>query len=159
MPLSARRGVGVRRKIQDMKRLIIIITFFIPFLINAQSKTEKQVADAVEQLRKAMVDGGRTALENIATTNLTYGHSGGHIDDKKEFVEKLASGNSDFVTIDLSEQTITVTGKTAIVRHVLNASTKDKGKEPGTVKLHVLMVWVRESGGWKMLARQAVKLT
>jgi ketosteroid isomerase-like protein len=138
--------------------LIMLLAIVIAGTTQAQSKKEKQVTAAVETLRKGMIDGDRTTLENIAATSLTYGHSGGHIDDKKEFVEKLAGGSSDFVTIDLSEQTITVTGNTAIVRHNLVATTNDGGK-PATVKLKVLLVWQKLNGGWKMIARQAVKLT
>lgn len=140
-----------------MKKIILSIAFFLPFLINAQSKTEKQVAAVVEQLRKAMVDADKTALESLAAEQLSYGHSGGHIDDKKEFVAKLTGGGSDFVTIDLTEQTVSVTGKTAIVRHILTAKTNDNGK-PAEVHLRVLLVWQKQGSQWKLLARQAVKI-
>ena len=93
-----------------------------------QTKDEKAVADAVEQLRNAMVNGDKAVLEKLTDEKLSYGHSGGHIDDKKEFVEKLTNGSSDFVTIDLSEQTISISDKVAIVRHTLNAKTNDGGK-------------------------------
>ena len=69
------------------------------------------------------------------------------------------SGKSVFKKIDLSEQTIQIVGKTAIVRHILNAETHDAGKDPSTVKLKVMTVWVKQSGKWKLLARQAVKIT
>lgn len=141
-----------------MKKLnLLVIISFISISLFAQSKSETQVAAATERLRKAMVDGDKAALENLATEQLSYGHSGGHIDDKKEFVEKLASGNSDFLTIDLTEQTISVSGKTAIVRHILTAKTHDKGKEPADVKLRVILVWQKKGSQWKLLARQAVK--
>jgi ketosteroid isomerase-like protein len=122
----------------------------------AQSKDETAVAAAVETLRKAMVDGDKAALEKIAATELTYGHSGGKLEDKAAFVQALAGGASDFVTIELTEQTITVVGDVAIVRHKLAADTNDGGK-PGTVKLAVLTVWKKQGKEWKLLARQAVK--
>lgn len=122
----------------------------------AQTKAEKQVARAVETLRQAMIDGDRMALEKIVDQSLSYGHSSGQLDDKKEFVEKLVSGRSDFVSIALTEQTISVSGNTAIVRHTLSAETNDGGK-PGQVKLKVLLVWQKNGGQWKLLARQAVK--
>ena len=140
-----------------MKTLIIAITLLLPVLLNAQSKAEKQVAAATEQLRKAMVDGDKNSLENLVTEQLSYGHSGGHIDDKKEFVAKLTGGGSDFVTIDLTEQTVSVSGKTAIVRHILTAKTNDNGK-PAEVHLRVLLVWQKQGSQWKLLARQAVKI-
>ncbi len=136
--------------------LLFVIGLFTMNVV-AQSKAETQVAAACEALRKAMVDADRNVLENIATNNLSYGHSGGHIDDKKEFVEKIAGGNSDFLSIDISEQTVTISGKTAIVRHILTAKTHDKGKDPADIKLRVILVWQKLGGKWKLLARQAVK--
>lgn len=135
---------------------IIIILLFSVSLVKAQSKQETAVANAVEQLRKAMVDADSVILDKLTMDELSYGHSGGHVDDKKEFVQKIAGGKSDFVSIDLSEQTISIVGKTAIVRHKLNAFTNDNNK-PGEVHLLVLMVWQKTDGKWKLLARQAVK--
>jgi hypothetical protein len=138
--------------------LYILITLF-SFSVFAQTKSEKQVAVASEQLRKAMVDGDRVVLETLAAEKLSYGHSGGHIDDKKEFVEKIASGNSDFLSIDITEQSVSISGKTAIVRHILTAKTHDKGKDVADVHLRVILVWQKQAGKWKLLARQAVKFS
>ena len=141
-----------------MKLLFTTVLVFIFGLVAmAQSKDEKTIAELVEQLRTAMLGGDRAKLESLVAEKLSYGHSGGHIDDKKEFVEKLASGSSDFVTIDLSEQTVSVSDNVAIVRHILNAKTNDGGK-PGEAHLRVLLIWQKQKAGWKLLARQAVKI-
>jgi len=134
------------------------VLLFISAISFAQTKDEKAVSDAVEQLRTAMINGDKAVLENLTSDKLSYGHSGGHIDDKKEFVEKLASGSSDFVTIDLTEQTISISDKVAIVRHTLSAKTNDGGK-PAEVHLKVLLIWQKQKGGWKLLARQAIKIS
>ena len=123
----------------------------------AQDKDEKAVTAAVEALRKAMIDPDKTILSNLTAEDLSYGHSGGQLQTKAEFIETLVSGKSDFVTIDLTEQTVKVVDRTAIVRHHLYATTNDGGK-PGSVKLSILLVWVKQKGEWKLLARQAVKL-
>ena len=122
----------------------------------AQSKPEAAVAQAAEKLRTAMISGDSTALYNISMPQLTYGHSGGHVEGQKEFVDKIASGKSDFVTIDITDQTIMVMDEVAILRHRLHATTNDKGT-PGTVDLLVMMVWHKDHKNWKLLARQAVK--
>jgi ketosteroid isomerase-like protein len=136
--------------------LLILSAFSFPAM--AQSKQQQSVASAVEKLRKAMIDGDRSALTAIAAEDLSYGHSSGLVENKADFVEHIASGKSDFVTIDLAEQTITVTDKVAIVRHVLNAAVNDNNT-PATLKLRVILVWHREKGEWKLLARQAVKIS
>lgn len=122
----------------------------------AQSKKEKQVAAAVSQLTTAMINADSLSLGRLVDDQLSYGHSGGHVEGKKEFMGKILSSKSDFVSIELNNQTITVSGSTAIVRHRLDAKTNDNGK-PGEVHLQVLLVWQKLHGHWKLLARQAVK--
>ncbi len=141
-----------------MKYILSFILCMISFHLIAQSKDEKPVTAVVEKLRVAMIDPDRKALENLVSDSLSYGHSSGHIEGKKEFIESLVSGKSDFVTIDLSAQTISIVDNIAIVRHNLNATTNDGGK-PGSVKIHVLLVWEKTKNGWKLVARQAVKLS
>jgi ketosteroid isomerase-like protein len=135
----------------------VLFAMLVGVMVFAQSKDETAVTTSVEILRKAMVDGDRAALEKIAAPGLSYGHSSGKVEDKTAFVEAIASGASDFVTIDLSAQTVKVSGNTAVVRHTLSATTNDGGK-PGSVKLYILLVWQKQGGAWKLLARQAVKV-
>ena len=137
--------------------------FFFIFLIAtaisfAQSKKEAQVNAAVEKLKLAMVSGERASLESIAADQLSYGHSSGLVETKTQFVEKIASGSSDFVTIELKNQTIMISGNTAIVRHELHATTNDNNK-PGEVHLRVMLVFQKQAKEWKLLGRQAVKIT
>ena len=123
----------------------------------AQTKDEQGLVKAVEKLKNAMVSGEKAALEEVAATDLSYGHSGGKIEDKAAFVESIASGKSDFVTIELKNQTVKVTGKTGVVRHELHATTNDGGKA-GEVHLGIMLVWQKQGKEWKLLARQAYKL-
>ena len=127
------------------------------FVSTAQSTEEKAVADAVEELRKAMVDADKGTLQNIAADELSYGHSSGKIEDKSAFVEAITNGQSDFKSITLSEQTIKVRDNVAIVRHKLFAETNDGGK-PGTANIGVMLIWQKQKDEWKLIARQAFKL-
>jgi ketosteroid isomerase-like protein len=143
-----------------IRKLIFAGIFLLTVTVgaNAQTKDEKEVAVAVEKLRKAMIDGNKEELESIVMDKLSYGHSGGHVEGKEEFVEKIVSGKSDFVTIDLADQTISISDDIAVVRHKLSATTNDSGK-PAEVHLLVLLVFQKEHKHWKLLARQAVKVT
>lgn len=122
----------------------------------AQSKGEQQVADAVSAWRKAMIDADKTALDGLLAAELSYGHSSGKIEDKAMLLTSISTGQSDFITMDLTEQTIKMAGKTAIVRHKLAGDIKDGGK-PASVKLLILQIWQKQGAGWKLLARQAVR--
>lgn len=141
-----------------IKKLIFTISFLMAFAVSAQKMNDNEaVAATAEKLRLAMISGEKTELESLILHELTYGHSGGHIDDAKEFVEKLVSEKSDFVTIDITNQTVNIVGNTAIVRHHFYATTADFGKAPGDVTLDIVLVWVKTGKNWKLLARQAVK--
>lgn len=141
-----------------MKKTFILVLLLagLGLVSQAQTKEEKQVAAAVDALRAALLSGDRSQLAAIAAPRLSYGHSNGLIEDKAAFIENLASGTSDFVTMDLTEQTIRVEGDVALVRHKLAAQTNNGGV-PGSVKLGVLLVFKKQQGKWLLLARQAFK--
>ena len=125
----------------------------------AQNNATQQVEKSVEAFRLALIDPTAEKLDGLVADQLSYGHSSGRIEDKKTFMENLLNGNSNFDDIALSDQKITIQKKTAVVRHRLSAKTNDKGKGPGEVALHVMTVWIKDGKTWKLLARQAVRLS
>lgn len=135
-------------------KLAFILLFICSTSLFAQ---DAEVEKAVETMKQALLDGKKESLEAIAHENLTYGHSSGLIEDKAAFVEALVTKKSDFTSITLSEQAIKVTGNTATVRHKLTGENVNNGT-PGKINLAVLLVFVKEKGEWKLLARQAVKI-
>lgn len=138
--------------------LVAVCILFASVLTFAQSSDEKAVAAAVEKIRAAIVDANEAELNKLTAPTLTYGHSAGLLEDKKEFIRAITSGESKFTKIELSEQTITVSGDVAMVRHKLLGDTHNKGKEPAAVKLGVFMVWQKVKGKWLLIGRQAFKL-
>jgi hypothetical protein len=141
-----------------LKYITLFMMTTLSLASTAQTKLETEVAAAVESLRKAMVDADKATLEKITATELSYGHSSGKVEDRAAFINALVSGQSDFLDITLTEQTITIKDKVALVRHKLSGNTNDPGKGPGTVSLGILLVWVKEKSDWKLMARQAFKL-
>ncbi len=141
-----------------MKKLFVLVVLLIVFTgIRSQTKQETQVTKAVSSLISALESGDRLALEELSSAALSYGHSNGRVENKIEFIEALASGVSDFINIKITNQTISVTGGNAIVRHRLDAAVVDKGKQ-GEAHLNILLVFRKEKGSWKLLARQAAKI-
>lgn len=141
-----------------MKHLLLstLLLFMVGATGYGQKKNAEAVKEAVAKLNKAMVDADGATLYKMTYQGLSYGHSSGVIQDQKEFVEGITSGRSDFVSIDLTDQSVEVVGNAATVRHILSAKTFDN-KVPGTVRLQILLVWVKSHGKWKLLSRQAVK--
>jgi len=138
-----------------MKKLSLILLIFAGSLaVKAQSKDETLVAAAVEKLRTAMISGNKADLESVLSNDLTYAHSSGKIQSKEVFVEEISTKKSNFLTIELSKQSISITGDVAIVSHQLNATTNDGGK-PAAPHLNIVLVWKKTKGEWKLIARRA----
>ena len=139
-----------------MKTIGFLLLLFMCNLSFAQS--EKEVEAAVEKLRLAMIDPTAAALKSITSKDLSYGHSSGLMENQTEFIEALVSGKSDFKSIVLSDQSIALSGKNiALVRHKLKGETFNAGVV-GALNLGVLLIWSKEKGEWKLLARQGFKL-
>ncbi|GAB3362833.1 nuclear transport factor 2 family protein [Arachidicoccus ginsenosidivorans] len=141
-----------------MKHLFLSTFLLCMIAVTAfgQRRATESVKQAITKLNQAMVDADSTTLYKMTFPTLSYGHSSGVIQNQQQFVEGITSGRSDFISIDLSDESINVVGNTATVRHILSAKTFDN-KVPGTVRLEILLVWVKSHGSWKLLARQAVK--
>ena len=142
------------------KQLFSLILLFLTLGLSisfAQDKDTQSLEEAVEELRQLLIKPDQQGLENITAEELSYGHSAGRVEDQKEFIDFLLSGKSQFVSIDLEDQTVDIIGKTAIVRHTLLAETNNEGVK-GIIKLGVLMVWQKDGKNWKLLARQAFKM-
>ncbi len=138
--------------------LLLILLLSFSFCAFAQNKKEEQkVAQAIDELKKALLDPTPTNLDVIAAEELSYGHSSGLIENKKAFMDALLSGKSDFITLDLSEQSISVVKDVALVRHILTAQISNNG-QAANLKLSVLLVWQKQKGKWRLLARQAARL-
>lgn len=123
----------------------------------AQSNDEAAVAQAVEAFRNAMLKADRSQFETLCADQLSYGHSAGRVENKAQFIDAATSGRSTWKFITLTDQTNQIVGNTAIVRHTLTGETERDGKT-NPVKIGVLMVWHKQDGHWKLLARQAVRL-
>ncbi len=139
-----------------MKTIILLLLVSVYNFAIAQP--EKEVEKVVEALRLAMIDPTAEGLKKITSTDLSYGHSSGLMENQAEFIGALVSVKSDFKSIALSDQSIVLTGKNiALVRHKLKGETLTAGAV-GSINIGVLLVWSKEKGGWKLLARQAFKL-
>lgn len=126
-------------------------------ITGSSAEDETAVAAAVDSLNKGILDPEKNLLENIASEALSYGHSGGKVQNKAEFVDDLINGSFDFQTVNTADQTIKVAGDNAIVRHTFTAKATNAGA-PVDLNIGNLLVWRKEGGQWKLLARQAFKV-
>jgi hypothetical protein len=87
---------------------------------------------------------------------LSYGHSGGKIQTKEEFIADATSGKATWKKLEFANARNTVAGQNAISRFTLNGELDSDGKVT-TIGIGVLMVWQKQRDAWKLLARQGFK--
>lgn len=140
------------------KYLCILIAFTaISFSLNAQTKKEERFVQLVNEFNQAIINTDSTALKNLVWEELSYGHSSGLIQDKAAFITGVMNGPNFFKKFELQNQTIKVSGKNAVVRHLAVAQAINKGN-PVEIRFGNILIWQKKQGKWKLLARQGYKL-
>jgi hypothetical protein len=104
-----------------------------------------------------MIANSRSQLEALCAPDMTYGHSSGRVQTRKEFIDEASSGKSTWKSITLSEQKVSAAGTTGWARFIFSGDLESEGKT-NSVHFGCLMVWVSEGGRWRLFARQGYKI-
>ncbi|MCG2460340.1 nuclear transport factor 2 family protein [Flavobacteriaceae bacterium F89] len=153
----------VRNIKQAYKRVGICLLFLTLLVFTScndsgnDANAKKDIAAAVETLNNALVDPNEELLKSITLPQLTYCHSSGVVQNQHEFMDQLLHGDFDFISVNTSDQSIHVSGDTAIVRHIMSIEGNNAG-QPASVRIGIMLVYQKQGGNWLLLARQAYKL-
>ena len=113
------------------------------------------VENSIARFNTAMIERDTETLNALTAEALSYGHSKGKIEDQAAFLKNIKNDEAtQFSSITISDQTITLFHDNAIVRHTFNAATSKKGVA-GELSVKNLLVWKCIEGQWKLIARQA----
>jgi len=150
-----------------MKKVIILLFFTMCAVCCNNQKhsvifpqtSEADVVAAVNQLTKAMIAVDESTLKSILAEELVYGHSGGKVQNKSEFIAEILSGEPlKYMSIELLDQTVQMAGNAAVVRHIFTSETMNVDGSPGNLRVGNVFVWQLQNGEWKLLVRQAYRL-
>ena len=141
---------------------ILLCLLLVGFGSFAQSKEERQILANTYSVHRAVFGKDRDSkdsltLENLFAEEITYGHSSAKIQNRKEAIDGCVSNKSAY-TIQPISISVMVNGGTATTRYLLVGTETKADGTVGQLNLHILQVWVKTKAGWKMMARQAVKL-
>ena len=121
--------------------------------------SEADVVAAVNQLMDVMVNVDEDVLQSLIADELVYGHSGGKVQNKAEFIAEMLAGDPfTYPSVEAFDQTIQLAGDAATVRHIFTAETINLAGEPGNLRVGIMQVWKLQDGNLKLLARQAYRL-
>ena len=108
----------------------------------------------MDAFKDAMIHKDGAALDKLLANDLTYVHSAGQLQNKKEVIDSITSGKTIIERMDYSDMAVRFYGKTAVVR-----GRVDLYHSPtNIVHMNVLHVWINGPHGWQMVARQATRL-
>jgi uncharacterized protein DUF4440 len=123
----------------------------------AEAADEAAVTESVEVLRKALLEADKGKLEQIASAQISYGHSDGRVQNKEEFIRGVMTRKQVVKSLAFPELKVAVVGDAAIARHIYLSESELEGKAT-TTRIGALQVWQKQNGGWKLLARQGFRL-
>lgn len=123
----------------------------------AQAGDEAAVGDAVETLRKGLLDKDKAKLDAVAAPQISYGHSDGRVETKEQFIAAVLARKQTVKSLAFPELKVSVVGNNAIARHIYLSESELDGKAT-TTRIGALQVWQKQDGAWKLLARQGFRL-
>jgi len=132
-----------------------VLVAFIPG--SSRGDTGDQIEQLEQQRSQAIINGDMATLDAMYASEWFYNRAGGDSLSKAAYFAFLSSGDVKVRRAVREDVTIRVYGDTAVVTGVQHIDVNLKG-EDRKVDLRYLHVWVKGTGGWKLVARQATNL-
>ena len=140
-----------------MKRYLL--SFLVLFIINNSFAHVDSVGlkAAMQKLDKALLQKDQVVLKSVLHEDLSFGHSNGWIQSKKDILNDFTSGKLTYNKLENNSSAIVnINKKWATVKTNTNA----EGAVNGTafkLTLHVMQFWIKTKKGWQLIARQSAK--
>ena len=138
-----------------MKFFVTIVLFCWQLAGLAQSD-EVKLTSTLKEFHQALVKKNTVSINQQTDKALSYGHSNGWVETKKELIEHLESGYMEYNSFREDSIKVEVNGNVGHARFIADINATMSGKE-FTFQLRVLEVWVKKGKRWVLFARQAVR--
>lgn len=140
-----------------MRFFLTITLLFTSLIVLAQVDSVK-LKNAMQKLDKALLEKDSLALTEVLYKDVSYGHSNGWVQTKKDVWDDFVSGKLTYKKIANSNSSIAAMNKKwATVRTNTAVDGKVNDKD-FNMTLHVLQVWMKTKKGWQLFARQSAKI-
>ncbi len=143
-----------------MKKLFTFFLIVVALSAKAQSKDEKALVERTYLLSHT-VFGTKDSmtLEDLFAKQTSYGHSHGNLQTREEAIAGISKNKSVYTDTSVTILKVLVEGKTAVVRHLFKAKENSKDGKITPLNFTMILVWIKEKGAWRLMARQAVSLS
>jgi len=148
----------IMQKNKRHMRLILFISVLLASqLAVVAQKDTSAVLNAVASLEKALLNKDSATMNGLLHKDVSYGHSSGWVQTKKEVVNDMMSGFLIYNRLEDSSINIVMSKDKAIVREKVRAVGSRDGKS-FDLSLFITQVWLQSKKGWQLFARQSTKL-
>jgi ketosteroid isomerase-like protein len=137
------------------KLILCLLSATMLWAATPDAKTEKEVLATLDAYKQALIARDAAALSKVLSDDLTYTHSSNKHEDKAAVLESL-KGATHVEAIEFKDIKTRLYGSAAVV----TADADFRNNVEGTVTLlhlHVIHVFVKNSHGWQMVARQTTR--
>ena len=114
------------------------------------------VLAAERRWTEALVKGDVDALGRLYADDLVYVHSGGNVETKSEFLDRVRQGGLKYQKVELVEPRVRVYGQTAVVNGAFDVSVIVNG-QPTSHRVIYVHVYAQEGGAWRLVAHQTTR--
>lgn len=139
----------------DMRLFGLLIFLVIGQILFAQTD-EAKLTNTLKEFHQALVKKNTVSINQQTDRALSYGHSNGWVETKKEMIQNIESGYIQYHSFVEDSVLVTINGNMANVRFVADINVTLK-ETRNTYRLKVLEVWVKKGNRWLLFARQAVR--
>jgi hypothetical protein len=123
----------------------------------ADAGDEAAVAQSIETLRQGILQQDKAKLDQVAASQISYGHSDGRSETKEQFINGVMNRKQVQKSLAFPDLKVFVVGNNAVARHIYLGESELDGKQT-TTRIGALQVWQKQDGAWKLLARQGFRL-
>jgi ketosteroid isomerase-like protein len=139
-----------------MNRRLLILC--IPALLLAAGP-EDSVKEAEKEWAAAVVKKDYDVLNRVLADDLSYTHSDGRLDTKKDFVGALRSGKQTYAAAEHQSIDVRLISKdVAMVRAKLRMTAAVAGQTATPATFSILRLYRLKDGQWQMVAHQSARL-
>lgn len=139
-----------------LKSFFVILFSLFVVSVYAQQTDEEKLIVTVKEFHQALVNKNTVSLNQQTDKALSYGHSNGWVQSKKDLISDLETGLISYQSFKEDSIVVNINGNVANVRFKADIDATMKGAG-NNFKLRVLEVWIKKSKRWLLFARQGVK--
>jgi len=140
-----------------MRILFIFILIVSGFSVTAQTKDEAEIESISRKKFRWMIEQKLDSLDLLTDDRLSYIHSNGWVQSKKEFLEDF-KGKLIYHKIDINELSARVYRRSAVVTGKGHFTISLNGTRL-EIDLLFSEVYVRSGNKWKLVSRHANKIS